>query len=127
MQVGELAGAPAMAPLRRQHDQIEGVRTLDLEPALAPIAGFVGGIERLRHDTLMAGRERGLIEGARRGFRGGDEPWDLQRRRYGLAERLEALARRAGGDAQRIDSQAVEEESLGRQRGAQLFGVELAP
>src|SRR5207248_9392851 len=80
----------------------------------------------LRHDTLMTGRERGLIEGARRGFRGGDEPWDLQRRRHGLAERLEALARRAVRDAQRIESQAVEEESLDRQLGAQLFDVELA-
>ena len=75
----------------------------------------------------MAGREGGLIEGAGRGFRGGDEPWDLQRRRHGLAERLEAPARRAVGDAQRIESQAVEEESLDRQLDAQLFDVELAP
>src|SRR5256885_10238430 len=57
--------------------------------------------------SLMTGRERGLIEGARRGFRGGDEPWDLQRCRHGLAERLEALARRAVYDAQRIDRKST--------------------
>src|SRR5205823_9422586 len=57
MQVGELAGAPAMAPLRRQHHQIEGVRTLDLEPARAPIAGLVGGSERLRSEERRVGKE----------------------------------------------------------------------
>src|SRR5207302_50519 len=39
---------------------------------------------------------------------------------------LSPLAPRAIRDAQRIESQAVEEESLDRQLGAQLFDVELA-
>ena len=57
VQVRELAGAPAVAPFRREHDEIERVRALDLEPARAAIAGFVGRIERLRHHAFVAGRD----------------------------------------------------------------------
>ena len=64
MQVRQLAGATAVAPFGCQHHQIESVGALDLEPAGAAIAGLVGGVERLRHYALVAGRKGGLIEGS---------------------------------------------------------------
>ena len=52
----------------RQNHQIEGMGAFDLEPAHIPIAGFIRGIQRLRHDTFMSCRERGFIEAAGGGF-----------------------------------------------------------
>jgi hypothetical protein len=68
MQIGQFAGTPAVAPLGGQHDEIEGMRTFDLEPARAPIAGFIGRVQRLRHETFVPGLDRGIVEGARLGF-----------------------------------------------------------
>src|SRR5215468_3100748 len=48
MQIGEFASTATMSPLGGQHHQIEGVRALDLEPADAAVAGFIGRGERLR-------------------------------------------------------------------------------
>ena len=62
MQIGQLSRATAMAPFGGEHDEIEGVSALDLEPARAAIAGLVRRIERLRHHAFVAGRERGVVE-----------------------------------------------------------------
>src|SRR5690606_9686571 len=72
MQVRQFAGAPSMPPLRTEHDEIERVGTLDLEPARAAIARLVWRIERLRHQTLVAVRERIVVE----------RPCILRRRRH---------------------------------------------
>ena len=57
-----LPGAPTVAPFGREHDEIERVCALDLEPARAAIARLVGRVERLRHQAFMPGRERGVVE-----------------------------------------------------------------
>ena len=54
VEVGQLAGAPAVAPLGGQHHQVEGVHGLDLQPGGAAPARAVGGVERLDHDALVA-------------------------------------------------------------------------
>src|SRR5205814_7051543 len=72
VQVREIAAAAAVSPLGGQHDEVEGVRALDLQPARAAVARLVGRIERLGHEALVAGRERALVENARRGLGGGD-------------------------------------------------------
>jgi len=71
VQVRELAGAPPVAPFRCEHDEIQRVHALDLEPARAAIAGFVGRIERLRHQSFVARRKCGLVELLRRVRRAG--------------------------------------------------------
>src|SRR5207245_9497655 len=58
MQVAERAAAAAVAPLRREHDEVERARALHLEPRLAAPAGSVRAGQRLRHDTLVALRDR---------------------------------------------------------------------
>jgi hypothetical protein len=69
MQIRELAGTAAMAPLGSQDDEIQSVSALDLELARAAISGLVGGIQRLGHETFVAGLKSGFVEGPRRGFR----------------------------------------------------------
>ena len=46
--------AAAVAPLGREHDEVERVHGLDLEPARAAPAGLVGRVERLHHHALVA-------------------------------------------------------------------------
>ena len=62
VQVREPAVAPAVAPFGGEDDEIERVRALDLEPARAAVARFVGRIERLRHHAFVAARERVVVE-----------------------------------------------------------------
>src|ERR1700679_4301779 len=69
MQIRELAGAAAMAPLCGEDDEIQSVSAFDLEPARAAISGLVGGIQRFRHETFVPGRESRFVEGPRRRFR----------------------------------------------------------
>ena len=54
--VGEPALAAAAAPLDGEHDEVEGVPRLDLDPARAAAAGVVGRVQRLHHDALVTGR-----------------------------------------------------------------------
>src|SRR6202023_919565 len=72
MQIRKLAAAASVAPLGGQHHQIEGVRTLDLEPAPPPFAGRVARLRRLRHEPFRTGPGRGLEEAPRRWLAGGD-------------------------------------------------------
>ena len=62
MQIGQLAGAPPIAPLRTEHDQIQRMNSLDFEPARAAIARLVRSVKRLGHDAFVAGGEGGLIK-----------------------------------------------------------------
>ena len=55
--VGEPALAPARAPLDGEHDEVEGVDRLDLDPGRAAAPGGVGRREVLDHDALVAGGE----------------------------------------------------------------------
>ena len=66
--------APAAAPLDREHDQVEGVHGLDLDPGRAAATGVVGRGQVLDHHALVAGGER--VGEERRGLapRRGDQP-----------------------------------------------------
>src|SRR5205807_6319213 len=108
------------------HDEVEGVRALDLEPARAAVARLVGRVERLGHEALVAGRERALVESARRGLGGGDQLTYACAFGDGACERLEALAARSVGDALRLEAQAVEEERPEGQGGAHRLHIESA-
>ena len=127
MQIRERAAAAAVTPLGGEDHQVERVRTLDLQPACAAITGFVGRIERLRHQALMPGGERRVVEFARRGFRRGDQSWHQGGGGNGAPERLDALARRAVDDALLPDPQTIEKERLERQPAAQGFDIEPPP
>src|SRR5579862_4009510 len=104
MEVRELAAAAAAAPFSRQHHEVERMSPLDLEPARAAIAGFVGTFERLGHEAFVTGRERGIVEGARLGNGGRDEAGDRELARNSRGECRDALARRPVGKTIAIDS-----------------------
>ena len=59
-----LPRAPPGAPLDGEHDQIEGVHRLDLEPARAAPAGLVRRGQRLGHHPFVAGGQRARRETA---------------------------------------------------------------
>ena len=52
--VGQESRSTAVAPLRRQHDQVIRVDRLDLAPGLSPSSGFVGRLETLDHHPFVA-------------------------------------------------------------------------
>ena len=58
VQVRQPALAPAVPPLGREHDQVEGVHRLDLQPADAAPARGVRRVERLDHHALVAAGDR---------------------------------------------------------------------
>ena len=127
MQVRELARAPAVAPFRREHHEIERVRALDLEPARAAIAGLVGRIERLRHHAFVS-RARALRRRtpALRRVERVIEPRNRQRRGHDVRQRSKRS--RAGRSARllAVAPQAIEEERAHRQLAAHALDVELA-
>ena len=127
VQVRQPALAPAVAPLGGEHDEVERVRALDLEPARAAAAGLVGRVERLRHHALVAARERVGVEGLGGGDVGGDEARDHERRRQRRGERGEALAAPAGRAATSPSRcRQSKKNDRERQLGAQSRDVELA-
>ena len=73
-------GAPAVPPLRAEHDEVQRVHRLHLLPRLAAPARRVGRVERLDHDALVPGGQR-LRRAARR-----------PRRRTGAARRASGAA-----------------------------------
>src|SRR5688572_31998888 len=54
VKIGKPPAAPSVAPFRGEHDQVEGVRSLDLEPARAAAAGSVRRIDRFGHNALVS-------------------------------------------------------------------------
>src|SRR5262252_4246563 len=126
MQIGELAAATAMTPLGGEDHQVQCVRSLDLEPACAAIAGLVWRIERFRHQPFVPGGERRVVELTRCGFCRGDASWDQCGCGNGTDERLDALPRRTVGNALPLDPQTVEKKRLERQAAAQGFDIEPA-
>ena len=97
VQVAEPSLAAAVAPLGGEHDQVERVRALDLEPAGAAAAGLVRRVERLHHHPLVPARERVVEE--RLGGLGvlGDRARNAQRLgRAARSSMREPLAARGG-------------------------------
>ena len=118
---------PAVAPFGGEHDEVERVRALDLEPARAAPAGLVGRVERLHHHAFVAARERVGVEGLGGGDVGGDEARDHERRRQRARRaRRSARARAARAASAPSRVQAIEEVDRERQLGAHALDVELA-
>ena len=109
MQVRQPSGAPPVAPLGAEHDQVEGVHRLHLAPGLAASTGLVGGGQRLHHRALVAGIERVDEHGL-------PDLWVVGRRRRQTpgtgdpVERVEALGQRQIDQVVAVDVQHVEEE-----------------
>jgi hypothetical protein len=124
--VRQPALAPPAAPLRREHDEIEAVHLLDLEPLRAAAAGVVRRIERLGHHALVTARDRILVErrrllGARR-----DHARDRERR-CERAENGPALLRGAREQRLVVDQQRVERGQRQRQLGRERVAVLAEP
>ena len=77
----------------------------------AAVAGLVRCVQRLRHDTFVAGRERCFVERAGGGLRGGDQSRNAHASPVQRRERFEALARGAVRDAAPVEIEAVEKVS----------------
>ena len=54
MQVGQEALAAPIAPLRGEHDEVERVQPLDLEPCRGALARLVGRAQRFRHHAFVS-------------------------------------------------------------------------
>ena len=67
MEVAQPPVPSPVAPLGGEHDEVEGVRTLDLEPARAAPSRLVASAERLHHHALVPVGERVLEEALRLG------------------------------------------------------------
>src|ERR1700757_399694 len=99
-----------MPPLGGQHDEIERVSALDLEPARSAVARLVKRVHRLRHQTFVPGRDGGIVEGARRGLGGSHYSRNAQSCGNRESKYFEALARRKVRDRPLAEAQAVEEK-----------------
>ena len=83
VQVGQPAAAAPVPPFDGEHHQVQGVPRLDLDPAGAPAARRVGGIQRLDHDAFVPAGDRVAEELHRFGDRAGDQAGHEQLGRHG--------------------------------------------
>src|SRR5207244_7999446 len=58
VQVAEPTAAAPVSPLAGQHNEVKRVRTFELAPGGAAIAGFVGSGERLHEQAFVPSLER---------------------------------------------------------------------
>src|SRR5262249_1697186 len=65
VEVREPSPAATAAPLCGEHDQVQRVGTLDLEPSDAAPARLVGAGERLRHDPFVSAAQSVVEEALR--------------------------------------------------------------
>ena len=110
VQVGQPAPPPAVSPLGGEHDEVEGVTRLDLEPADAAATGVVDRVERLHDDALVAEGDCLVEERARFGRVRRHLPWHTQLFGHHRRQCREALA---AGETQQlvvVEAQHVEEE-----------------
>ena len=83
--------AVAIRTSRREHDEVERVTWLDLQPAGAAAAGRVGRVERLDEHALVAGGQRRVEEGLRAAGIVDQRARHARRGRHQLVERRGAL------------------------------------
>ena len=125
--VGQLSGAPARTPLHREHDEVEGVHRLDLEPARTPAPRLVRRRGRLRHHPFVTGGKGGRQERGRGLAVGGGQPVDAL---AGWNHRVECRETLRGGQVEQVGAvevQQIEEEHRQRLRGAGTLDVGRAP
>src|SRR5437762_13110312 len=61
MQIGQPATSPSVTPFCREHDKVERMAALYLEPRRAACAGIIGGVNRLHHDALVTVSDRLIV------------------------------------------------------------------
>jgi hypothetical protein len=116
---------PAVSPLGREHDEVERVRRLHLEPAAATAARLVRRVEGLHHHTLVTALER--IREKALGLRKviGFDARHEQFLGDPLGEAGEPLPSRTVEQVHTVDVEAVEEER--RKRDALTQRLHPAP
>src|SRR5436190_4907826 len=118
MQVRQLALPAAVAPLGGQHDEIERVGSLDLEPGAAPPPGFVCRLEPLRHEAFLAGGNRGVEKVLRLLGVGRHKPRGTLRFGHALGENFGARRVRLIEQRRAVQVEHIKEE---RNAPAQAF------
>ncbi len=106
--IGQVAGAPAVAPLGAEHHEVQGVHRLDLQPGPAPPAGRVRRVQRLDHDALVPCLQ-GAVEQVGRLLRRGSQRARHPVRARGPVERVQPGHERLVDQVGAVEVQAVEE------------------
>ena len=109
VQVGQPPGAPAVAPLGGEHDEVHGVHRLDLAPRTAAPPGVVHRVERLDHHALVPGADRPLEERRRLPGVGRDDRGQPGARRHHGCEDLPPGGERLVDDRRAAGVEHVEE------------------
>ena len=110
VEVGKLAVAAAVAPLGGQHDEVQRVGLLDLEPRAAPAAGLVCGLKTLGHEPFLTGGNGGIEEVLGLLGVGGDDTTRTLRFRHVLGEDLGARGVRLVEQRRPIEIEDIKEE-----------------
>ena len=124
MQVGKPAAAAAVAPFRGQHDEIECVRALHLQPLRAARARLVRRIERFHHHPFVPALERIVVERLRGDRVAGHEPGHAKLRRDRRGQGVEALGPATGHEVPVVAPQAVEKKHRQGHSRAHCLDVE---
>ena len=119
--VAQPALPAAVAPLGGEHDEVERVRRLDLEPARPAASRLVRSVERLHHHALVAVRERLA--------RGTAPPRRRPRSRCEARAALRGSARRERANRSRQDGRARPRRrgGAGRRRRARAARRRVTP
>ncbi len=126
MEVAEPTLPPPVAPLGREHHQVQPAGGLELEPPAAAAAGLVGRVEGLGHQSLVPALKGGGEKVAGLLDRRGDQTGNQQRLRHRLAEQGEPPPERLVYQRGTVQVQEVEEKRREGQRLAQPVHLELA-
>src|SRR6188768_336069 len=110
MKVAEGASPPAASPFGREHDEVQRLRALHLQPRAAPSAGGIAGIERLDHYPLMTRRFSARDERGRFISSGAPKARHAQARRDYFFEQRDTPRKRIVDHRCPVEIQAIEEE-----------------
>ena len=116
-----------MPPLGREHDEVEGVHRLDLEPAGATASGRVARVERLHDYALVPARKRVGEELRCPVGVGRHDARDQQPGREQSLEQRHAFGSRAVEELLSVEVQGVEHEQGQRCLGPDLVDVDARP
>src|SRR5439155_11560153 len=126
VQVREPSAPPAVAPFGREHDEVEGVGPLDLQPSGTARAGFIGRVQVLGDESFVPGAYRGVEERLRLRGVSRDEVLWAPRLRNALREPVVTMSVRLRQQRRAVGVNKVEEECRERELAAPFFHVELA-
>ena len=127
VQVREPPLTPPVPPLRCEHDEIERVCDLHLEPCGSPTTCVVGRVGRLHHHALVPAGTRIVEEPLGRSDIVRLDPRDAQLGRKPLVEPLQSLTRRQVDKIFAVQMEDVEEERRERNLAPEPRPVRPAP